>query len=137
MNVKHELFAQAIIKHKGHLSLAYQEAYPLANPESARHGGSALWKKVEIQTRVNELLEAQGLGIVELTKKLKDLTEAKKIVMVNRYVRYEPDNTVILEAIKTGLRIHGLLGNKSDIAIYLSPEQLVKGQETFIEKEID
>ena len=132
MNIKHELFALAVIKNKGHLSLAYQEAYPSANPESARHGGSALWKKVEIQTRVNELLETQGLGIIELTKKLKDLTEAKKRCAFGGFV---PDNNARLEAIKIALRIHGLLGNKSDIAIYLSPEELAKGQETLIEEE--
>jgi len=136
MNIKHELFAQAVIKNKGHLSLAYQEAYPSANPESARHGGSALWKKVEIQTRVNEILETQGLGIIELTKKLKDLTEAKKPGTFGGFV---PDNNARLEAIKIAYKLHGLIGsNTGGNEIFLMPEQLAlleKEQKSLIEEE--
>jgi len=136
MNIKHELFAQAVIKNKGHLALAYQDVYPAANPESARHGGSALWKKVEIQTKVSELLETQGLGIIEIIKKLKELTEAKKTHKCSDGGSgFVPDNNMRLEAIKIALRIHGLLSNKSDIAIYLSSEELTKRQETLIEEE--
>jgi len=76
-------------------------------------------------------------GIIELAKKLKDLTEAKKRCAFGGFV---PDNNARLEAIKIALRIHGLLGHKSDtIGLYLSPEQLEqleKLQEPLNEKEI-
>ena len=126
-NPKHELFAQELIKQGGQQAKAYLAVYPNSTLDSARHSSSVLLTKVDIRLRVSELLEAQGLGVAELVGKIKELTEAKKIVMVNRCARYEPDNSVILEAIKVALRIHGLIGNKSDIiGVYLSPEQLAQ-----------
>jgi hypothetical protein len=132
MNIKHELFAQAVLKQGGNQTKAYLEVYPGIKNSSARTNSSRLLAFISVQKRITELMDAQGLGIIELAKKLKDLTEAKKRCAFGGFV---PDNNARLEAIKIALRIHGLLGNKSDIAIYLSPEELAKEQETLIEEE--
>jgi hypothetical protein len=126
-NAKHEIFCQELLKNKGHQTKAYMEVYPRAKPESARHGGSYLLRNVDIRSRVNELMEAQGLGLMDLMKKLHALTQSIKFLKVNGYLQSAPDNATRLEAIRIALRIHGLLGNKADIIeAYLSSEQLAQ-----------
>ena len=66
--------SEAVIKHNGRLYLAYQEVYKRVNIESARHGGSDLWRKKDIRSSL-ETLRAKGLGLQELAKKLKESTE--------------------------------------------------------------
>lgn len=139
-NIKHELFSQALLKQGGNQTKAYLEVYSGIKNASARTNASRLLAIISVRKRITELLEAQGLGIVELTKKLKKLTEAKKRVTDNGdFTGWEPDNRTSLEAIKIALRIHGLLGHKSDmVGLYLSPEQLEqleKLQEPLTEEE--
>lgn len=112
---KHELFVLALIKNVGNQTLAYQEVYPNANPESARHGGSYLWRKMDIRRRFSELLEAQGLGISVLNKKLKELLGATKIVKTPNAVMYDSDNYAQLQALLIAYRLHGLIGNTIDL----------------------
>ena len=124
-NSRHELFAQALIKHKGNQTRAYMEIYP--NSSSARFCASRLLANVVIQRRVSELLEAHGLGVPVLIKTLKKLTNAKKIIPLRNGWHRVADSSVILEVIKTLLRLHGLLGDKSDqVGVFFSQEQLAQ-----------
>ena len=59
---KQELFAQALVKHKGHQTNAYLEVYPQAKYDSARHSASILLTNAYIKQRVYEILEQNGLG---------------------------------------------------------------------------
>ena len=121
-NHKHELFTQALLKQGGNQTKAYLEVYHGIKNSSARTNASRLLAIISIRKRLTELLDAQGLGIIELAKRLKDLTEARKRCAVGGFV---PDNNARLEAIKIALRIHGLLSHKSDtVGLYLSHEQL-------------
>ena len=124
-NIKHELFTQILLKEGGNQTKAYLEVYSGIKNASARTNASRLLAIISVRKRITELLEAQGLGIMELTKKLKNLTEARKDVNNNGDFTGQPDNNARLEAIKIALRIHGLLGYKSDVVgLYLAPEQL-------------
>lgn len=75
---KQELFAQALVKHKGHQTNAYLEVYPQAKYDSARHSASILLTNAYIKQRVYEILEQNGLGLKEVAKKLSELMNAKR-----------------------------------------------------------
>ena len=79
-NPKHELFAQALIKHNGRQTEAYMEVYPKSKYDSARHSAAILLTNAYIRERIRQLLGEHGLGVAELLKKLKDLTEATRII---------------------------------------------------------
>lgn len=107
-NPKHELFAIALIKHKGNQTKAYLETYPDASPESARRSASLLMSKVDVRGRVRGFLEAQGLGLWDINKKLKKLTEAERAVVVGENIIFVPDGFVRIEALKIVYKLHGL-----------------------------
>ena len=138
LKASHEMFVQALIKNGGHQTEAYMEVYK-AKPDTSRHGGSFLMRNVEVRRRVSELLESQGLGIVELNKKLKALTGARKDVNNNGDFTGQPDNSARLEAIKIAYKLHGLIGsNTGGNEIFVVPEQLAlleKKQEISQEEE--
>lgn len=127
LNKRHEMFARAVIKNGGNLSGAYMEIYK-SKPDTARHGGSFLLRNVEIRRRISELMEAQGLGITELNKKLKDMLNAKKgsSYQEGGVVKYRDDVRTQMEALGLAYKIHGLIGhsNPDSIEIFLSPEKL-------------
>ena len=118
-NTKHELFAQALIKHKGHQTNAYLEIYPKS--VSARFCASRLLANVVIQRRVSELLEAEGLGVMAIIKLLKGLLKKKTYKQGTSTVYYSPFPGVKFEVIDRLLKLHGLTGNQ----IPFSPEQIV------------
>jgi len=108
----HEVFAQALIVNKGNLSSAYAQAYPKASQPSCRQGGWLLSKNINIQRRLRELLDQNGLGLDNCIKKLNDLTEAKKMQNYGqRQIAMLPDNFIRLQAVQTALKIHVLLGD--------------------------
>ena len=121
-NPKHELFVQALIKHKGNRTKAYREIYPDANAESARRLGSALLTNIDIKRRLSEFLDAQGLGVIELNTKLKELSEAEKAIVVDKVIQFVPDNTARVDCLKTAYKLHGLLG--SDIESHIDNRQV-------------
>ena len=135
----HEMFVQTLIKNGGHQTEAYMEVYK-AKYDTARHGGSILLRNVEVRRRVSELLESQGLGIVELNKKLKILTNAQKGIVCGGYLQYPSDNIAQLEALKLAYKLHGLIGsNMGESEIFVTPEhltQLAEEQRPKIEEEI-
>ena len=112
LNPKHELFTQALIEAKGNLTAAYAQVYPKASYPSCRQGGWLLSKNVNIQRRLRELLDQNGLGLAECIKKLKALTKAEKFYRIRQDLSIrQPDNVIRLQAIQTALKIHVLLGN--------------------------
>ena len=139
LKASHEMFVQALIKNGGRQTEAYMEVYK-AKPDTSRHGGSFLMRNVEVRRRVSELLESQGLGIVELNKKLKALTGARKDVNNNGDFTGQPDNNARLQAIKIAYKLHGLIGaNIEENEIFLMPEQiqqLSKDSKSVIEEEV-
>ena len=109
---KQELFAKALIEAKGNLTVAYTQVYPKASYPSCRQGGWLLSKNVNIQRRLKELLEQNGLGLDDCIKKLKSLTEAEKFYRIRQDLSVrQPDNVIRLQAIQTALKIHVLLGS--------------------------
>lgn len=108
----HEVFAQALIVHKGNLTSAYQQAYPKASLPSCRQGGWLLSKNINIQRRLREVLDQNGLGLENCIKKLNALTEANKVQTYGKgSCGTFPDHYVRLQAIQTALKIHVLLGD--------------------------
>ena len=68
-------------------------------------------KNVNIQRRLKELLDLNGLGLAECIRKLKALTEAEKIHHYRGGVPVmQPDNYVRLQSVQTALKIHILIG---------------------------
>jgi len=125
-NRRHELFAQALIKHKGHQTEAYMEVYPKSKYDSARHSAAILLRNAYIQERVRELLTTHELGIAELLKKLKGLTEATRIVRRPDVQYVEPIYGVQLEALRLAFYLHALINKKQQIELNLSPEQMAQ-----------
>ena len=79
---------------------------------SCRQGGWLLSKNVNIQRRLRELLDQNGLGLADCIKKLKALTEAEKLYRVRQDLSArQPDNVIRLQAVQTALKIHVLLGD--------------------------
>lgn len=108
-NVKHECFIQALIRYKGNQTRAYLDTYPDASPESARRCAAFLLTKVDIRRRISAILEAQGLGLLDLNRQLKKLISADKAVLVDKNIHYVPDNLTRLEALRMLFKLHGFL----------------------------
>ncbi len=138
-NTKHELFAQALVKHKGHQTHAYLEVYPSSNYDSARHSASILLRNAYIKQRVGEILEQNGLGLKEVVKKLAEFMNAKSyyhegnelVLKDNRYLQFQ-GLTLILRLydslIKSG---GGMILTSEEVA---QIEQLVKEIEALKQK---
>jgi hypothetical protein len=125
-NPKHELFAQALIKHKGHQTEAYMEVYPKSKYDSARHSAAVLLRNAYIRERIRELLDTHGLGVTKLLKKLKELTEAYKTVRIFPNLSQDmPVHGVQLEALRLAFYLHGFW-KKQQIELNLSPEQMTQ-----------
>ena len=115
-NPKHELFAQALVASKGNLTSAYAQAYPKASYRSCRQGGWLLSKNVNIQRRLRELLEQNGLGLEACIRKLNTLTQAERFHHYkNGAPVYQPDNYVRLQSVQTALKIHILVGSDEQV----------------------
>ena len=125
-NPKHEMFAQALIKHNGNQTRAYMEVYPKSKYDSARHSAAILLTNAYIRERIRQLLGEHGLSVAELLKKLKDLTEATKIVRTSDVQYVQPIYGVQLEALRLAFYLHSLIGKKQQIELNLSPEQMAQ-----------
>lgn len=112
----HEVFAQALIVNKASLASAYAQAYPKASPASCRQGGWLLSKNINIQRRLRELLDQNGLGLDNCIKKLNALTEATKVQTYGKgSCGTFPDNYIRIEALRTAFKLHVLLGDVQTI----------------------
>ena len=108
-NVKHECFIQALVRHKGNQTKAYLDTYPDASPESARRSAAFLLTKIDIRRRISGLLEAQGLGLLDLNRQLKKLIRADKAILIGKDIHYVSDNATRLEALRMLFKLHGFL----------------------------
>ena len=90
---------------------AYDNIYNVSNDRVAAAAGSRLLTDVNVRNRINELLEVAGLGITDLNRKLSQLIQFKKAVIVKGRIEFVDDGAVQTENLKTAYRLHGLLGN--------------------------
>lgn len=109
VNKRHEKFVRGIMEGKEKVE-AYKLAFPKANANSARDRATKLLrKKPELRQRLSELLEMQGLGIVDLNEKLYNLTTATKTIFIDKQAFEVPDNATRMESVKTGYKLHNFL----------------------------
>ena len=101
-NVKHELFAQALIENKGNQTQAYQEVYDPEHPVSARTHGARLVAKGCVRERVIDLLEKRE------ALSLKGLRNGLERTVTNS------DDRLAFEGIKFAFKLHGAVDNDSD-----------------------
>jgi hypothetical protein len=130
-NKKHEKFCQEVIKEKGNRVDAYAKVYPNATRLSAKDRAYRLMKEnPDIQGRLSELLEVQGLGLVDLNEKLRKLTKAEKAIVVGGKVEYVRDDSIRLNALQTAYKLHKVIGSEGttnidnrSINLSINPEQ--------------
>ena len=117
LSVKHRLFAKNLIKTKGDNKKAYKITYPNASDVTAKNRGSELVRThPEIKEFLVETLNKKGLPLDNLVGKLKRLTSAKKeLVQPSGEVVKVVDNPTRLQAVKTGLEMHGALRTSTSI----------------------
>lgn len=119
-NIKHELFAKALVANKGNQTKAYQEVYEAPNPEVAAANGSRVISYENVHERVKYLLEeTEGLQLPTTLTKLNRQTTAKRPLIVPKgsEVLWIDDNQAQGSAINTALKLHGLLKTGTDIHI--------------------
>jgi hypothetical protein len=111
--IKHKLLSEAIVKHKGDKVTAYRTIYPkCTSDESARAAVSrALTNNPSIKEGIIAVMERQGITEDSLTGKLSEFLDATKDVVTGKgEVVSCRDVSTQMEAVKTGLRLHGHLG---------------------------
>ena len=99
-NIKQELFCNNVVQENGNISKAYTTTYPDCQEPNIRPASSHLYAQEHIKSRIYELLNDSGLSIDVLNNKLQQLTEHDK-------------GGIQLEAVKTGYKLHGLLGSNN------------------------
>ena len=108
-NQRHESFARALVK-VGSQKKAYMEVYPGATHRSASTCATrVLSKHPEIKERASEIADRNGVTQDRCMRKIAQLMDAKKKVLINNRFRKVDDNNIQLNATQTGLKIHGLL----------------------------
>jgi hypothetical protein len=95
-NIKHEKFARAVID-KPSYSQAYKEVYEVEGAKVAGNSASRLLENVGIKNRVMELMNQSQLGLAPIVARL------------GRWIYDEDHPSVSLDAVKTGLKLHGAL----------------------------
>jgi hypothetical protein len=120
---KEELFAQALIKHQGHQTNAYLELHPHVKEPSARANASRLL--------------SQGLGIKDILKRLKELSEATRTIKRHDIIFYEPIYGIQLQAVQTALRIYEAIGYQTNFTLEQTAqmEQMIKDFEGLDQKQ--
>lgn len=123
INHRHELFAQALIKHGGNMVQAYMSVYNKAKYNSARHSASLLLTNVYIKQRIYEILEQNGLGLQEVIKKLSEFMNAKYYYRNEKGENVLKDNKHLqLKGLTLALRLYEVL-IKPETIICASPEE--------------
>jgi len=105
-NLKHEVFAKNVVKHKGNLTEAYMDTYKSAKQTTANSYSCLVAQRPEVKTRIQEIMDAQGLTLEFLTGELKsNIVENKK------------DCAIRQDAIKTGFKLQKVMSEGSEINI--------------------
>jgi hypothetical protein len=116
--IKHKLLSEAIVKHKGDKVTAYRTIYPkCTSDESARAAVSrALTNNPSIKEGIIAVMERQGITEDRLAGKLSEFLVATKDVVTGKgQVVSCRDVSTQMEAVKTGLRLHGYLSTGTNI----------------------
>ena len=95
-NIKHEIFAHNVVKHKGNQTKAYKDTFVGTKDECAKDNGSRLIARDSVRERVVEILNKKGLSFDNLMDKL------------GSHVHSITEN-ISLEATKFSYRLHGAL----------------------------
>lgn len=140
-NPKHELLAKNIVKEKFNLTKAYMATYPSSSYASANTNVHQVIEKPIVYNRIQEIANAKGLTLESLIDDLNEDRQAKKPITFNGVITDEyPDYAVRLEATKTGLKIHGVLGadnltqvDARSINVTLEPSDVAKLADTLKE----
>jgi hypothetical protein len=134
---KEELFAQALIKHQGHQTNAYLELHPHVKEPSARANASRLLANVSLRKYIAFLLYSQGLGIKDILKRLKELSEATRTIKRHDIIFYEPIYGIQLQAVQTALRIYEAIGYQTNFTLEQTAqmEQMIKDFEGLDQKQ--
>lgn len=114
-NPKHELLAKNIVEQKFNLTKAYQETFPNASYDSARGNVHRIANDCAVVSRVEEIAQKKGYTPEHIIQTLYDATLALKNIFHNGVlISSEPDWAARLDSAKTGLKLHGFVGNHGD-----------------------
>ena len=101
-NVKHEMFAQAVIENNGNLTHSYQEVYEPTSLNGANSHGSRVMANSSVRLRVIDLLEKRE------ALSLKGLRNGLERTVTNS------DDRLAFEGIKFAFKLHGAVDNDQD-----------------------
>lgn len=117
-NYNHEKFSQRVAESiltpgkPVNQTAIYNEVYGVTK-DVASSGGSALIAKPEIRTRVQELLDANGMSLEHLTKKLEKLQASKKpIYFEGKKIDEIEDTDIQMKATKLGFELQRAMPNQ-------------------------
>jgi len=99
-NVKHELFANELVKSRGNASKAYAKVYKEADTNSIAPSASRLLTNGKVKDRIAVILEKHNLSLDDLTHKLKEHV-------------LSDDDRISMDAVKTSYKLHKVLGNET------------------------
>lgn len=111
-----ELFCREVAKIKDP-TLAFMNLYP---EHTDKKIASAIVKNkicnsAAIRDRISELLDKQGLSLLDANIRLKRLLDANKAIVLNNEIVDYPDNGIRLAALEKVYKLHGLLKNEQTI----------------------
>lgn len=90
----------------------YQAVHPNAKYNTANQNADKFIVKYDIEKKAIEVLESHPkLNQTAILKSLEDDIDAERAIVVDKNIEYVRDNSNILEAKKTILKLYGLLGN--------------------------
>lgn len=96
-NIKHEKFARAVVENPSY-SAAYKEVYKQPDAKLASDSGSRLLSdNVGVKNRVIEIMNESRLGLAPIVGRL------------SKWVYDDDSPAQSMDAIKTGLKLHGAL----------------------------
>jgi hypothetical protein len=136
-NIRHEMFCKEVILNNGEITKAFERVYHPSTKSSAWSNSSALAKRPEVKTRIEELLNDIGFTRTKISKKLLKLLDSKKTISIDKHPYEIPDNSTQLETVKLGFKLFGDISDGREkeglsiednrsINITLSPQNIDK-----------
>lgn len=104
---RQENFCQQYVQEPNGVQTAFR-TYNVTTYDSANAVANETLKVPAVQSRIKELLSG-GLTLESLKKKHEKLLEAKKPIVVDKEIKYEPDNAIQADMVKTGYKLHGVI----------------------------
>ena len=108
-DLKHKRFAKQLLV-TGNATVAYQKVYPNANKTTARERSHELLSLPAVQNDIRQLLNYQGLTLERLNSELLSIIDnpVKEVLSKTGTKVKLKDNSLKLEAIKHGHKLHGV-----------------------------